>query len=139
LSQHNFCYMPLQAMNRRLHEIIQMRSILGVRSPVHSLVRLLNPIDADALLQGIFHPPYSDIHQQAAAILGYPRVTVIKGEGGEIERNPDARLIAKSVVSGETIEEEWPALSESRHLKPEELELSHLLAVWRGTNEDSYG
>ncbi len=139
LQTTGFCYMPLSALNRRLHDIIQMRSILGLRSPVHSLVRLLNPLDAPAVLQGIFHPSYSEIHQQAASLLGYSNVTVIKGEGGEIERNPDARLLARTIVQGELQEEEWPPLSELRHLKPETLSLEQLTAVWNGESTDSYG
>lgn len=139
LETDGFCYMPLSALNQRLHDIIQMRSILGLRSPVHSLVRLLNPLSAQVVLQGIFHPSYSEIHQRAASLLGYANVTVIKGEGGEIERNPDARLLARTVVQGQLNEEEWPPLSELRHLKPETLSLDHLTAVWKGEASDSYG
>lgn len=139
LDRHNFCYMPLRFLNRRLDDMIQMRSVLGLRSPVHSLTRLLNPLNAPAVLQGIFHPPYSQLHQQAAQLLGYPSVTVIKGEGGEIERNPDATLTARSVLHGEIQEETWEPLSELRHVKPESLDLDSLKSVWAGLEEDSYG
>lgn len=40
---------------------------------------------------------------------------------------------------GEAWDEEWPALSAQRHVKPASLQPEHLLAVWRGETDDSYG
>jgi len=87
LNQHRFSYLPLRIFSPKLAEMIDMRTILGLRSPVHSLCRLINPLGAETMLLGTFHPPYRDIHQQAAQQLNYQNLAVIKGEGGEIERN----------------------------------------------------
>ncbi|ABC29345.1 Anthranilate phosphoribosyltransferase [Hahella chejuensis KCTC 2396] len=133
-----FVYMPLQSFSPRLHDIIQMRSILGLRSPVHSMARLLNPLHASLVMQGIFHPPYNPIHQLSANLLQYPTAVVIKGEGGEVERNPDAQCIAHISRQGETFEETWPPLFAQRHLKAEALSIEHMLNVWRGVDEDEY-
>lgn len=140
-----FCYMPLAAFAPKLAEIINLRPILGLRSPVHSLARLINPLSASTVLQGIFHPPYAPMHQNAAALLGYRRTAVIRGEGGEIEANPDNIL---RVFRAETFDDEreplieeqsWPALFQRRHVKPEEISASHMQAVWRGDQRDEYG
>ncbi len=133
-----FIYMPLDVFSARLHEIIQMRSILGLRSPVHSMARLLNPLNAPLVVQGIFHPPYSPIHQQSAALLKYPQALVIKGEGGEFERNPDIDCQVRYVKNGEIKEEVWPKLFARRHVKPEQLSIDHMRAVWEGHAEDEY-
>ena len=71
-----------------LQRMIDMRNLLGLRSPIHSLARLLNPLGARCGLQSIFHPGYQDTHRQASALLG-DHAIVIKGEGGEVEMNPD--------------------------------------------------
>jgi len=139
LGNRGFCYMPLDAMLPPLAELIELRPILGLRSPVHSLARLLNPLDAPCVLQGIFHPPYAPLHQKAAQRLGYSRVAVIKGEGGEIERNPDARLtVYRAGADVATDEEEWPALFERRHVRPDDINPGQIRDLWRGRWNDDY-
>lgn len=160
LAQHHFSYLPLRAFAPRLAEIIDLKPIMGLRSPVHSLARLLNPLDAPLVMQGIFHPPYALSHQKAGLKLGYRRLAVIKGEGGEIERNPDAALTlyrarcevasagvktserpepGSETAEGILEEVQWPALFEQRHVKPEQISADALSALWQGTLTDEYG
>ena len=139
LDQQGFAYFPLQYLCPQLHRVIELRNTLGLRSPVHTLARLLNPCDAPAVIQGIFHPGYRPVHQLAAQALGYPRVDVIKGEAGEIERNPDGECLIQSVRNGELLDTTWPAMFDRRHRKESELDLGHFVAVWRGDAEHEYG
>ena len=106
----NFAYLPLAAVSPKMHEIIELRPILGLRSPVHTISRMLNPFDAPNVMQGIFHPGYNAIHQGAAQLLGYARMAVFRGEGGEIERRPTKPLDVWNVIAGEMARVEWPAL-----------------------------
>ncbi|MCR8720803.1 hypothetical protein NVV30_19160, partial [Pseudomonas syringae] len=41
-------------------------------------------------------------------------------------------------TGGQPWDEEWPALSPRRHVKPATLDPQQLLALWRGEIEDSY-
>jgi anthranilate phosphoribosyltransferase len=136
--QQGFAYLPLDAISPQLAEMINMRHLMGLRSPVHSLSRLINPLNANTVLQGIFHPPYSGLHQEAGALLGYQSLSVIKGEGGEIERNPDNLMLVKSSIAGELSEEEWPSMFERRHVKGQDLSVDYLKQVWRGALADEY-
>jgi len=138
LEEHNFSYLSLEHFCPKLHEIIELRPILGLRSPVHTLVRLLNPFDADYSIQGIFHPSYRPVHQQAAALLNQPHMAVLKGEGGETERNPDMECLVQSVHNGELVDENWPALFARRHVKPVSLDPEQLALIWRGETEDEF-
>jgi len=140
LRKTNFAYLPLEFLSSKMHTIIQMRPLLGLRSPVHTISRLLNPFSAKFEIQGIFHPTYRDTHQHAAKLLGQPHLAVLKGEGGEIERNPDQACLVKSVDEGVLHEEEWPALFDGpRHLKDESMDPTRLIDVWRGDDNDEYG
>lgn len=139
LQQQNFCYFPLEHLCPELHRIIELRNTLGLRSPVHTLSRLLNPTSAQAVIQGIFHPGYQPVHQEAGAKLGYQRIAVIKGDGGEIEANPDNNTLVSQAVNGELSEVSFPALFQKRHVKPKALESEHLVRVWTGLEEDEYG
>ncbi len=138
LAQQHFSYLSLEHFCPKLHEIIELRPILGLRSPVHTLVRLLNPFNADFSIQGIFHPGYRPVHQQAAALVKQPHMAVLKGEGGETERNPDMECLVQSVHNGELSDENWPALFRHRHVKPELLDPQQLALIWQGKTEDDF-
>lgn len=139
LENRRFAFIELERFSPELKHILDLRGLFGLRSPINTLLRMLNPLDAPYLMQGIFHPGYRVIHQKAAQRLGQAHMAVFKGEGGETERNPDIPCPVLTVEHGRLHEEEWPAMFTKRHLKPTALELSHLRAVWRGENDDEYG
>jgi anthranilate phosphoribosyltransferase len=138
LQQKQPAFIPLNAWMPRLQAMIELRNTLGLRSPIHSLARILNPLGARCGLQSIFHPGYQEIHRSASQLLG-DHAIVIKGDGGEIEVNPDVFSHLYGTQNGENWDEEWPALAERRHVKPDALEPAHLLAVWHNQATDSYG
>lgn len=138
LKQFNFSYLSLEHICPALYDMINLRPIMGLRSPVHTLVRLLNPMNASYSLQGIFHPSYRQVHQNAALLLNQPHMAVLKGEGGETERNPDMECLVQSVHNGELNDEIWPALFARRHIKPEQLEPQQLLQLWRAEISDEF-
>ncbi len=139
LNTCHFAYLPLEAYCPPLGNIIHLRNVMGLRSPVHTLSRLINPLNARCSLQAIFHPAYRESHQLAAQQLGYPNTMVIKGEGGEFERNPDGRCLVKGIRNGELYDLEWPMMFEERHIAEESFELNDFLAVWRGEKSHQYG
>jgi anthranilate phosphoribosyltransferase len=139
LQQSHFSYLDLTHLCPKLHEIIELRPLLGLRSPVHTLVRMINPYNALYSIQGIFHPGYRPVHQQASLLLNQPHMAVLKGEGGETERNPDTECLVQSVHNRELTDENWPAIFPRRHIKPEQLEPEQLALVWRGQNQSEFG
>lgn len=138
LEQRNIAFFPLQDWAPRLQRMIDLRNTLGLRSPIHSLARVLNPLGARCGLQSIFHPGYQAVHREASRLLG-DRAIVVKGDGGEIEINPDATSHLYGTADGTDWDEEWPQMSAQRHVKPASLEPEHLLKVWSGEASDSYG
>ena len=139
LEQHNFAYLPLEAISPVLSDLISLRNVMGLRSPIHTLARLINPFNAKATLQAIFHPAYRSSHQQTASRLGYQNSAVIKGEGGEFERNPDARTLICGIKNSKLYEYELPKLTQERSLAEEELNLEKFKAVWEGKQTHVYG
>ncbi len=139
MKRDNFAYLDIEFLCPKLHEIIELRPLMGLRSPVHTIARSINPFHAPNVMQGIFHPGYRPVHQEAAQLLGEAHVAVIKGEGGEIERNPDIACLVQRVHEGTLTEEEWPALFKQRHVKDGTLDVQRLARVWRGEVADEYG
>ena len=139
LTHRNFAYLPLDVISPILSDLINLRNVMGLRSPIHTLARLINPFHAKATMQAIFHPAYRSSHQQTAFQLGYQNSAVIKGEGGEFERNPDAKTLICGIRNGEKYEHELPKLTDNRSPIEEELDLAIFKAVWLGQKNHEYG
>jgi len=138
LDARNFAYLPLRYWCNPLHQMIELRNVLGLRSPIHTMSRMLNPLSAPYSFQSIFHPPYALTHLHASEILKQPNMAVFKGEGGEIERKPDATCLVRGIRNGEIYEQEWPRLLEGRQEAPEQLSANDLKAIWKGEQTDDY-
>lgn len=138
LNSHNFCYVPLAVLQPTLADIVNMRNVFGLRSPVHTLARLINPFDAPVSMQSIFHPNYQPNHLQAGKQLGYFNSMVIKGDGGEFERNPDARTKVMGLNQGNEYEFRLPMLNAQKSPIEENLSSELLIDVWEGTQKPSY-
>lgn len=139
IQQRNFAYIPLDVISPILSDLISLRNVMGLRSPIHTLARLINPFNAKATLQSIFHPAYRSSHQHAAFQLGYQNSAVIKGEGGEFERNPDAKTLICGIQNGELYEHELPKITPDRSAVEEQLDLMTFKKVWLGEQSHQYG
>src|SRR5271165_1766477 len=140
IAERNFAYLPIDALSPKIGDMLELRPILGLRSPVHTFARMLNPFDAPCLLQGVFHPAYMALHRGAGVLLGQPRLAVFRGEGGEIERRPNKPCDVMSAIDAQLVEERWPPLiAEPRQVPDEAMDLARLGAVWRGQIDDAYG
>ena len=88
VAARNFAYLPLRALAPGFDRLLELRHLFGLRSPVNTAARLLDPALAGAGVDGVFHPPYIAVHLGVAERLGRPRLLVVKGAGGEAERTP---------------------------------------------------
>jgi anthranilate phosphoribosyltransferase len=139
LEQRNFAFMSISQMAPKMAEIIELRSIFGLRSPVHTLCRMLNPLHAKHCVDGVFHPAYAPMHQKTSAILGVENSLTIRGDGGEAEMRPDSDCEIRWVKNGELTEQNWLRIYEKRVVKDAELEIEKLLQLWRGDIDHEYG
>ncbi len=111
LEATRFAYLPIGALCPSMAALLGVRRLLGLRSPINTVARLLNPADAPAGVDGVFHPPYIETHLATAELLGRLRLLVLKGGGGEAERNP-RRPVAAHLWMGDQGRAEYllPAL-----------------------------
>jgi anthranilate phosphoribosyltransferase len=141
LAQTNFTYVPLESLSPPLLGLLKLRTVLGLRSPVNTTLRLLNPWRAPAAIQGVFHPPYVRLQMEASRLLGQPRMSVFKGGGGEAERNPLKALAVDGLVDGEPESDSWPPLIPGAHRRLHEqegIDVAKLVRLWRGQHEDTH-
>jgi anthranilate phosphoribosyltransferase len=88
LDADGFAYLPIATLSPGIAGLLGLRKLFGLRSPVNTAVRLLDPARAPSGVDGVFHPAYLDVHLGVAELLGRPRLLVLKGGGGEAERVP---------------------------------------------------
>ncbi|MGA3000427.1 MAG: glycosyl transferase family protein [Acetobacteraceae bacterium] len=128
-----FAYLPLVLLSPTMNNLLQMRRLFGLRSPVNTVARLLNPGDAPASVDGVFHPPYLAVHLGVAELLARKRLFVLKGGGGEAERVPlkasSGFLWDQKSGRSEIALPAWQGLSP---LTPASDTPELLAAVWRG-------
>ncbi len=140
LAKDNFAFMALEQLSPRLSELMDLKAILGLRSPINTFARMLNPFGATHEIQGIFHPNYKDVHRVGADMTGQPHLAVFKGEGGEAERRPHKSVMIQSLHNGEMTDEEWPPMMDGADAAHDEvMDTSRLTTLWRGESTEIYG
>ena len=140
IKARNFGYTTLKVLSPKLDELMNLKPLLGLRSPVNSFSRMINPFDAPVQLIGIFHRGFLDIHTGAAAVLGQPVCSVFRGEGGEVERRPNKPTqVGTTIGAGDMQIETWPQLLSEGHAPPDEnMDISGLAALWKGQMDSDY-
>ena len=129
LGARNFSYLPLATFAPEVDRLLGLRRLFGLRSPVNTVSRLLDPGTAPAGVAGVFHPAYIDVHLGAAERLGRPALVVVKGGGGEAERVGSKPMTAYRWVAGEgRTELALPALRAQSDVPP-----GDFVSVWRGS------
>ncbi|MEM7189230.1 MAG: glycosyl transferase family protein [Pseudomonadota bacterium] len=139
LNRQGIAYVPLESMSPRLLAVLRLRDVLGLRSAVNTVCRMLNPTATAAMVQGVFHPSYRALQLDAGNLLGQPHLTVIKGGGGEFERHPakacEVYRLASNARSTETLP---PLLDAHRRLADQAPGPADLLGVWTGHRTDPW-
>ncbi|MHC0052655.1 glycosyl transferase family protein [Actibacterium sp. D379-3] len=139
LAEDSLAYLPLEAVSPRALELLRLREVLGLRSAVNTVLRVLNPGGAAASVQGVFHPPYRELQADAGALLGQERLTVIKGGGGEFERHPSKEITLFGLRDGQPWQGRAAVLAEeTRRLADAELVPADLPRLWDGTLRDPF-
>lgn len=131
-------YDPLAGLSPKAFELLDLRSDLGLRSCINTVLRMWNPSCAPATVQGVFHPSYRSLQACAAHMLGQRTLTIIKGGGGEFERHPSKEIICFGLRDGTHIQQAAPAiLSQTRRLHDASAQVD-AMALWRGDIDDPF-
>jgi anthranilate phosphoribosyltransferase len=125
--------LPLAVLAPELDRLLRLRHLFGLRSPVNTVVRLLDPARAAAGIDGVFHPAYLEVHLGVAERLARPRLLVLKGGGGEAERVP-AKAAVAHLWTAETGRStlDLPALPGLAGADMPEADAAGLTSVWHG-------
>lgn len=129
-------YLPCAVLNPLLQRWLSLKSILGVRSPINTVMKTIAPPGIPSV-QGVFHPNYAFTHIDAAR-LNQTDAVVIKGEGGEFEVNPERDCIVRTLLNGIAGEIRIPKLASHIDDKPQEISIHWLEQIWSGATQNTY-
>lgn len=90
LESNSIAYLPLEAFAPKAASMISWKNRYGLRTPINTVVRALNPGGAKLGLRGSFHPGFQQLHAEVEDEIGLTRHAVVsfKGQSGESEYNP---------------------------------------------------
>jgi len=139
LSKDGIVYCPLEILDARALEVLQLRDSLGLRSAINTALRGYNPTQAPVTVQGVFHPSYRALQSDAAALLGQKTFAVVKGGGGEFEVNPSKDIEVYFRHQNESQTKTAPSQFETgQRLAGHEGQLDDLMALWSGDTDHPF-
>ncbi len=76
-------FVPTEVLSPGLKRLLDVRRAVGLRNPAHSLVKLMNPCEGDALIVGSYtHPEYAVSMAETFALTG-AHALLLRGTEGE--------------------------------------------------------
>lgn len=90
LEKSNIAYLPLSQFAPQAENMIGWKNRFGLRTPINTVVRALNPGGARIGIRGSFHPGFQQLHAEVESEIGLTSHAVVsfKGQSGESEYNP---------------------------------------------------
>jgi len=129
-------YLACEHLSPHFKPWLMTKQTLGLRSPINTLLRLIAPQSAKGM-QSVFHPNYAQVHQQACHALGKEAV-IFKGEGGEIEANPERKVQAFYGAQSDSNEPEIILNTQSHYeLKEEQPSFEAIATLWQSEDAEN--
>ncbi|MFA0442870.1 glycosyl transferase [Vibrio sp. 10N.286.49.C2] len=127
LEQSNIAYLPLSHFCPLAKRMLDWKHRYGLRTPINTVIRALNPANAPYGMRGSFHPGFQELHAQVEHLLArhaggehdYKRMLSFKGQSGETEFNPKVSQtvwwVESDVVHSTYIEETMQIREEPKY------------------------
>ena len=139
LREDNFAYMSLAAIHPTLADMMDLKYLLGLRSPVNTVVRMMNPYAAPHSVHGVFHRGYDELHMQACQILEDNSVLVFRGGNGEAEVNPERDVTLGKWQDQQASWSQWSKAEKGYKRCKDNLDVSRMVDHWQGKCVDPFG
>ena len=96
-------YAPTQVLSPALQKLLDVRRVVGLRNPAHSLVKMLNPIQGRALLVcSHTHPEYAQSMTHTLSLI-QANALLLRGTEGEPVADPRRTPAMTGFVAGQAL------------------------------------
>jgi anthranilate phosphoribosyltransferase len=115
LDDTGIAYLPLSEYSPQAVKMLDWKKRYGLRTPINTVVRGLNPGRADYGVRGSFHPGFQQLHAEIEQQVGHSTGAVVsfKGVSGEAEFNPKVSQTLWLSDQHKVHEHYWPALEQA--------------------------
>ncbi|MBM7036786.1 glycosyl transferase family protein [Vibrio ulleungensis] len=112
LDEQAIAYLPLSQYSPQAVKMLDWKKRYGLRTPINTVVRGLNPGRANFGVRGSFHPGFQQLHAEIEQQVGHSSGAVVsfKGVSGEAEFNPKVSQTLWLSDQEDVHEHYWPAL-----------------------------
>lgn len=137
LRAHGICFMPMAGFAPQVQALLALYPLFESRSPVNSLVHLLNPMGLKSSFLGVSQPAYRELHRDAAVLLDMQSVSVVSTSRDVAELVPHRRHTIYRYVHGQSSALQLPTLSKESSDKHSSLSsFEYWRSVWTGAAID---
>jgi anthranilate phosphoribosyltransferase len=137
IAEHGIAYFPVAAISAQLHRLHMLYSLFETRSPINSLMPLLNPLGSPSIMMGVVRPAYRELHRDTGALLGGRNISILGASRDAAEATPFRSSTLLRLVGGKAEDLFVPAMPEPQAYPMTGMaSLEYWRAVWTGTVRD---
>jgi anthranilate phosphoribosyltransferase len=137
IAEQGIAYLPVAAMSSQIHRLLHLYGLLETRSPINSIMPLLNPLSAPASMMGVVRPAYRELHRDAGMLLECMNLTVFGTSRDAAEATPFRSSTLLRVVAGQANDLFLAAVPEPKSYRLVGMtSLEYWQGVWAGTVRD---
>jgi anthranilate phosphoribosyltransferase len=137
IAEHGIAYVPVAAISSQVYRLLSLYSVLETRSPINSLMPLLNPLSAPTSIMGVVRPAYRELHRDAGMLLNCRNLTILAGSRDAAEATPFRSSALIRLVDGNADAHFISAAEEPKAYPLTGMtSLEYWRAVWSGAVRD---
>ncbi|MES2582689.1 MAG: DNA-binding protein YbiB [Pseudomonadota bacterium] len=99
-------FVPTALLHGGLQRLLDVRRVVGLRNPAHSLVKLMSPVQGKSLLISSYtHPEYAISMAETLAVMG-GNALLLRGTEGEAVADPRRTPKMQGFINGEVVDQQ---------------------------------
>ncbi len=99
-------FVPTALLHGGLQRLLDVRRVVGLRNPAHSLVKLMSPVEGKSLLVSSYtHPEYAISMAETLAVMG-GNALLLRGTEGEAVADPRRTPKMQGFINGEVVDQQ---------------------------------
>jgi len=133
IANGSVAFVPTALLHAGLQRLLDVRRVVGLRNPAHSLVKLMTPVQGKSLLVSSYtHPEYAVSMAQTLALVG-GNALLLRGTEGEAVADPRRTPKMEGFIGGQVVDHQdhQAGVLTSLPLLPTEIDAAHTAAYIR--------
>lgn len=104
IASGSVAFVPTALLHAGLQRLLDVRRVVGLRNPAHSLVKLMNPVRGQSLLVTSYtHPEYAVSMAETLTLMG-SNALLLRGTEGEAVADPRRTPRMEGFIAGRVVE-----------------------------------